>query len=247
MGKMNLLKAGYTGTLGTTYGVKQRRIIYAKAKPFSHTPHNEVQKKSFTAFSKLQRFCSYVNKYYWKDLGLKDKDRNKMNVSAQFFKKMIVNHEFDFINVQNVVATTLDFTITKFEYIQEVQNFSVEMYIKEDLLEEENASLFLGVFTEDGTGIAVLRTENVTSSFELPTLFPNKSNAFLVAFFSCVRNGKRVLLYCAERNLKNDIVINSVWFCNNINNGRWYYEEVETLVGENVSCVVENETLGCAL
>lgn len=44
MGKMNFLQGGYTGTLGETYGVKQRRTVFAKAKPFSHTPHNQTQK-----------------------------------------------------------------------------------------------------------------------------------------------------------------------------------------------------------
>ena len=82
MGQMNFLQGGYTGTLGQTYGVKQRRTVYAKARPFSHTPHNKAQRDSFSAFSILQRFCAGINKNFWQYSGLSDRKRNRQNVTA---------------------------------------------------------------------------------------------------------------------------------------------------------------------
>lgn len=95
MGKQNRTKGECIGKLGTHYGVKQHGKAFEKVIPFSHTPHNTAQKNAFTAFGKLQRFSSGLEKVFWQYMGLSDKKMTRLNATSQFFKKAIANGYFD--------------------------------------------------------------------------------------------------------------------------------------------------------
>lgn len=62
MGNLNLLKAGYNGKVGQTYGVETKGSFYIKAVPFSHTPHNNSQNQAKNRFIGLNRIASAVVK-----------------------------------------------------------------------------------------------------------------------------------------------------------------------------------------
>lgn len=62
MGKLNLLKAGYEGKVGQTYGVAKKGLYDIKATPFSHTPHNTRQATAKDEFTGLNRIASQVVK-----------------------------------------------------------------------------------------------------------------------------------------------------------------------------------------
>ena len=65
MGKINLLRAGYEGKVGQTYGVAKKGLYDIKAVPFSHTPHNNSQNQAKNRFIGLNRIASAVVKKMW--------------------------------------------------------------------------------------------------------------------------------------------------------------------------------------
>ena len=67
---MNFLLGGYKGKLGTTYGTKYKRSQVVKIIPFSHTPHNDTQKRNFNTFGIIQRLASPLQMHYWRWLDL---------------------------------------------------------------------------------------------------------------------------------------------------------------------------------
>lgn len=95
MGNLNLLQSGYTKRVGEVYGVKQYGKYIMKAIPFSHAPHNQTQKDSLTAFTKLNRMSSVLAKNFFNYLPISDKKMYKNNAVAQYFKSMIQGHAFN--------------------------------------------------------------------------------------------------------------------------------------------------------
>lgn len=243
MGQMNFLKGGYTGTLGTTYGVKQRRTIFVKAKPFSHTPHNKAQKDSFSAFTCLQRFCAQVNKSFWQYTGLSDKGRNKMNVTAEFFKAMVSEHRFKFEKVLDVIPEKAEFSVHSFEFVEETQTFKIGMAVDSPYSADPTAKMFVGVFTPDGRCVADTERQAMQGEVELPTMYTNKTNAYAVAILAVSQDGKYGMIASSCHALKSEVIVGETWFPNVMGNGVWYYVEVETLKGEGVNVSYSAETL----
>ena len=94
MGKINILKAGYEGKLGTTYGVAKKGLYDIKATPFSHTPHNNRQSKAKDRFTRLNRICSRIVKKCWSYLGLSDKAMYRNNALCKECKDALQTEEF---------------------------------------------------------------------------------------------------------------------------------------------------------
>ena len=245
MGKMNFLQGGYTGTLGETYGVKQRRTVFAKAKPFSHTPHNQTQKDSFTAFGCLQRFSALLNKTFWQYTGLSDKGRNRLNVTAQFFKPMVSDHAFNFNKVFDVVQQKESFEVQSFAFIEETQIFSIGIRIDAETQENPEARLFIGVYAPDGKPLAALNTHADGATYNLQTIFTNKTNAYAVAILSTVEGGKRGMVASSYKSLRSDIVVGQCWFPNNMDNGVWGYTDPGRLTAIGAVTDVQGEKLIC--
>lgn len=242
---MNFLQGGYTGTLGETYGVKQRRTVFAKAKPFSHTPHNQTQKDSFTAFGCLQRFSALLNKTFWQYTGLSDKGRNRLNVTTQFFKQMVSDHAFNFNKVFDVVPQKEELEIQGFEFNEEMQAFGVTINVYSIIEENPEARLFIGVYAPDGKPLAALNIHADGATYHLPTVFTNKTNAYAVAILSTVEGGKRGMVASSYKSLRSDIVIGQCWFPNNMDNGVWGYTDPERLTAIGAVTEVQGERLIC--
>lgn len=104
MGTVNLLNASVNGKLGQVYGTKQWGNHYLKAIPFSHTPHNEKQNQSFSAFQKLVRFSSGIAKDFKEYLPIKTALMTAANATAQLFKPIIKNKSFNINYLEDVIV-----------------------------------------------------------------------------------------------------------------------------------------------
>lgn len=245
MGKMNFLQGGYTGTLGETYGVKQRRTVFAKAKPFSHTPHNQTQKDSFTAFGCLQRFSALLNKTFWQYTGLSDKGRNRLNVTAQFFKPMVSDHAFNFNKVFDVIQQKEDFSVESFVFEEEAQRFTITVHLTDEIIADPEAKIFIGIYAPDGKALAALSARADSTEYYLPTVFTNKTNAYAVAILSTIEGGKRGMVASSYKSLRSDIVVGECWFPNNMDNGVWGYTDPGRLTAIGAVTDVQGEKLIC--
>lgn len=130
MGKINILKAGYEGKLGTTYGVAKKGLYDIKATPFSHTPHNNRQSKAKDRFTRLNRICSRIVKKCWSYLGLSDKEMYRNNALCKEWKDALQTNEFLLENLKLVIDTENPLEITTIEF--DPQNFTFS-YNAEDV------------------------------------------------------------------------------------------------------------------
>lgn len=152
MGKINILKAGYEGKLGTTYGVAKKGLYDIKATPFSHTPHNNRQSKAKNRFTGLNRICSRIVKKCWSYLGLSDKEMYRNNALCKEWKDTLQTDEFLLENLKLVIDTENPLKITTIEF--DPQNFTFS-YSAENLAEENNK-------TEQRIYLAIITNEFVT-------------------------------------------------------------------------------------
>lgn len=121
MGNINLLKAGYNGKVGQTYGVHQKGQYIIKAVPFSHTPHNTTQNKAKNAFTRLNKVCSRVVKSMWDYLNLSDKGMYKNNALCKAWKNALKENDFIMENLYDVISDAGQLQIT--EIVFDPDNF----------------------------------------------------------------------------------------------------------------------------
>lgn len=104
MGKINILKAGYSGKTGQTYGIEKKDGFIVKAVPFSHTPHNNSQNKAKDRFIGLNRIASAVVKKFWYYLGLSDKNMYRNNALCKYWKASLIGDNFKLENLKEVIS-----------------------------------------------------------------------------------------------------------------------------------------------
>ena len=104
MGKLNLLKAGYEGKVGETYGVAKKNLYDIKAVPFSHAPHNSMQVTAKNEFIGLNRIASQVVKKMWQYLSLSDKNMYRNNALCKEWKKALKGRKFALENLKEVIS-----------------------------------------------------------------------------------------------------------------------------------------------
>ena len=103
MGKINILKAGYSGKTGQTYGVEKKDRFIVKAVPFSHTPHNHSQNQAKNKFIGLNRIASAIVKKFWNYLELSDKNMYRNNALTKAWKIALEGNEFILENLKRVI------------------------------------------------------------------------------------------------------------------------------------------------
>lgn len=147
MGKMNLLRAGYEGKLGQTYGVAKKGLYDIKATPFSHTPHNNSQTKAKNEFTGLNRVASAVVKKMWNYLSLSDKNMYRNNALCQLWKGALVGEDFHVDSLKRVISQDGALKIT--EELYDPQNFKFIYSVAELLPDTESANqmLYLAIVT----------------------------------------------------------------------------------------------------
>ena len=130
MGKINILKAGYSGKTGQTYGVEKKDRFIVKAIPFSHTPHNNSQNQAKDKFTRLNRIASAIVKKFWNYLGLSDKNMYRNNALTKAWKVVLEGNEFLLENLKRVIPDkgTLEIIENNFNY----ENFDYSYTIKDN-------------------------------------------------------------------------------------------------------------------
>lgn len=186
-----------------------------------------------------------LNKTFWQYTGLSDKGRNRLNVTAQFFKPMVSDHAFNFNKVFDVVQQKEGFEVQSFAFIEETQIFSIGIGIDVETQEEPEARLFIGVYAPDGKPLAALNTHADGATYNLPTIFTNKTNAYAVAILSTVEGGKRGMVASSYKSLRSNIVVSECWFPNNMDNGVWGYTDPGRLTAIGAVTDVQGEKLIC--
>lgn len=131
MGKINILKAGYNGKLGQTYGTEEKGFFSVKAVPFSHTPHNSKQTQAKNEFIGLNRIASKVVKKMWQYFQLSDKNCYKNNALCKHWKKALKGGKFSLENLKEVISedeklkidtVLFDYSNYKFSYSAKDEN-----------------------------------------------------------------------------------------------------------------------------
>lgn len=164
MGTMNLLNSSINGKLGTIYGVKQHRKHYAKAIPFSHTPHTQRQQDNVRAFEKLNRFSSGVAKVFFPFMGLSDKTLLHHNQVARLFKPCIKNKVFNLQDLKEVITESNETVIKTFEINLETNEIHVIAQCYNVINKEIKSAWFVGVV--DTSGKVLFATTPDTNLFE---------------------------------------------------------------------------------
>lgn len=144
---MNLLTSSYTGKVGATYGVKQRKTHFVKAVPFSHSPHNEKQEAAVAAFTLLNRLSAVIAKKMWKYLGLSDRQMYRSNAVAQWLKSTLVNNSFILSEMAQVIPMDGSLSLDAIEFSSQDYSFSAKLTNVLDTPDVSKEMVFLAVIT----------------------------------------------------------------------------------------------------
>lgn len=135
MAEMNLLKAFFNGKLGEAYGVRQHRKHFAKAIPFSHTPHNDKQKAAFAAFCLLNKFCSAQWQALKGTIRFTNSQILPQNVLCKDFKNMIQGAFFNLENIYSVCDKLQTVTISQATFSESEKLFTLKYTLENDSIE----------------------------------------------------------------------------------------------------------------
>lgn len=125
MAEINFINGSYTGKLAQTYGSKWKNKTVLKSTPFSHTPHNQVQRNSWSSFQILNRFSGFFAKQFSEFSSLNFKNKNKINVFTTFFKGLLNNHAFDITNLSKVLESQNPLLLQSVVFYEELSTVRV--------------------------------------------------------------------------------------------------------------------------
>lgn len=95
MGKMDLLNANISGSVGAVTGqvYKGKSVLHARI--WSRAPLNSTQKSSVRAFECLNRLSCAISKHWFYWLGIRADNILKHNAVARFLQPVIADHTFN--------------------------------------------------------------------------------------------------------------------------------------------------------
>lgn len=147
MGKLNLLKAGYEGKLGETYGVSKKGLYDIKATPFSHTPHNNLQITAKDEFIGLNRIASKVVKEMWEYLSLSDKGMYRNNALCKAWKGALKGAAFKLENLREVISEEGKLRIEIIDFNPDLLTFTFSASEENPDEQSKNQIIYLSVVT----------------------------------------------------------------------------------------------------
>ena len=147
MGKLNLLRAGYEGKVGQTYGVAKKGLYDIKAVPFSHTPHNTSQATAKDEFTGLNRVASRVVKSMWKYLGLSDKEMYRNNALCKAWKGALKGGRFALDNLKEVLSQEDALRIDEILYDPQIFTFTYSANEENPSAETSDQIIYLAIVT----------------------------------------------------------------------------------------------------
>lgn len=212
MGKLNILQGGYTGKVGSTYGVRQHRKTYAKAVPFSHTPHNTAQTKAVKAFTALNRLSSVIAQKYFSFLNLSAQGMYKNNAVSKWLKPVIQNGIFEPEYISETIPQDGSLKIDSVVYDLESGTFTVQLTNTLDTGSAKNEPIFIAFFTGAGavkwSNVVYGESLIINGTFD----YSNFSSFYIVAFKSIPWFGKRKVKGFTLYANTDIIVVNGVWY-----------------------------------
>ena len=174
MGKINILKAGYSGKTGQTYGVEKKDRFIVKAVPFSHTPHNHSQNQAKDKFIGLNRIASAVVKKFWYYLGLSDKSMYRNNALTRAWKQALEGDVFLLENMEKVIPNVGALQIIENSFDYETLDYSYTITDNEPLSEGQEQYIYASVVTN-----RFITKQDVSAKGQITTL---KSSLGIVNF-----------------------------------------------------------------
>ena len=147
MGKINILKAGYSGKTGQTYGVEKKDRFIVKAVPFSHTPHSDKQNNSKERFIRLNRIASSIVKKFWPYLELSDKNMYRNNALTRAWKQALEGDVFSLENLGKVISDKGKLYIVENKFDYETFNFSYTIKDEEPLQVGHEQYIYAAIIT----------------------------------------------------------------------------------------------------
>ena len=174
MGKINILKAGYSGKTGQTYGVEKKDRFIVKAVPFSHTPHNHSQNQAKNKFIGLNRIASAVVKKFWYYLGLSDKSMYRNNALTRAWKQALEGDVFLLENLGKVIPNVGALQIIENSFDYETSDYSYTITDNEPLSEGQEQYIYASVVTN-----RFITKQDVSAKGQITTL---KSSLGIVDF-----------------------------------------------------------------
>lgn len=116
MGKMNLLKANYTGSVGATTGAEVHGASVVKAKIWSKAPASPLQRSNVRAFEALNRVCGVMARNWSAWVPVKKGNMLLHNALARYFKAVVAGHVFDVAGFKEHVTGTSSILVSDFEF-----------------------------------------------------------------------------------------------------------------------------------
>lgn len=182
MGRLNLLKGSFEGKVGEIYGAKQRRKCFAKAVPFSHTPHNSAQKNAFSAFQCLVRLSSGLSKYAWYMFGFYAKDMSKHNKICQFLRPLVSGGVFNLPKIADLLYKDGSFTLSGLIVAEPQTSLSVDFAVSAKTSPTASLESFFCVVNNAGSIIAHAKSVQESGKISLIWQDPLQDGSYLLAF-----------------------------------------------------------------
>lgn len=243
MGKLNLLRAGYEGKVGQTYGVAKKGLFDIKATPFSHTPHNARQTTAKNEFIGLNRIASRVVKKMWSYLGLSDKEMYRNNALCRHWQNALKGGVFSLENLKAVLSQDEVLEIQTLEYNPKTFVFSYVARTKNENERNDNQIIYLAIVTN--RQITKSDTTGRGNSVILSSVFDYIDFAyFQVWAFKAVPFGKKWQLKgLSITDPIFVIIVNEIFFVS-----RWRWQKLPFIIDEVLylppeNCRIENEIL----
>lgn len=235
MGKLNLLRAGYEGKVGETYGVAKKGLYDIKAIPFSHTPHNNSQNTAKEQFIGLNRIASSVVKKMWNYLSLSDKKMYRNNALCQLWKGALTGTTFHIDNLKRVINQDGALKIT--EELYNLQELKFIYSVQELFPNEEsvNQQIYLAIVTNKNFTKADITGKG--NSLTLSTIFDYVDFAYFQVWAFKARKGikKWQLKGLSISNPIFVVIVNEVFFVN-----RWRWQRIPFIIDEVLYLPTEN-------
>lgn len=225
MGKLNLLKAGYEGKLGETYGVAKKGLYDIKATPFSHTPHNNSQTTAKDEFVGLNRIASQVVKEMWEYLSLSDKGMYRNNALCKAWKGALKGAAFELENLKEVISEEDKLKIEIINYDPKLLTFTFAASEENPSEQSKSQVIYLSVVTN--RQITKAHISGKGSSLLLQSRFDYADFAFfqIWAFKAVPGIKKWQLKGLSISNPIFVIIINGVFFTD-----RWRWQKVPFVI-----------------
>lgn len=192
MGKMNLLKADFTGSLGEYTGAHDKGQSVIKAKIWSKAPPSPKQTSNVRAFEALNRLASIIAKKMWYFLPLKQGNLHKHNVVAQWLKPIIKNHVYEPENIAEVILPGNAITVSEFAIDTATGELRLNASCSLGAVLTQKARWFLAVADSKGVILAYVLGSSTSASLAQFVPLVNDGPYYLIGFTSewLKRNGK---------------------------------------------------------